>query len=206
MPALKVAVRDDHALLERTRAGDETAFADLVARHHTRLAQLSAALVANCENAEDVVQETWSQMLEELPTFDGRTAFKMWIICILIKQARARGAFGVERGTPSVDAIRFHPDGGWARPPRRGRRTTTTVLLRALSTLPAAERAMVMLRDVEGLSSREICDVLELGQAQVHVLLHRGRTRLLEALEMARLDGWDSGARSARAHEHGSNR
>jgi len=93
---------------------------------------------------------------------------------------------------PVVDASRFGPSGAWVVPPEhwieeaenRVDAVKLSELLRAgLGGLPARQREVVVLRDVEGLSSAEVCDVLAISEANQRVLLHRGRSRLRQALE-----------------------
>jgi RNA polymerase sigma-70 factor (ECF subfamily) len=93
---------------------------------------------------------------------------------------------------PVVDASRFGPSGAWAVPPEhwveeaesRIDAAKLTGLLRAgLDVLPARQREVVLLRDVEGLSGAEVCQVLAISEANQRVLLHRGRSRLRQALE-----------------------
>lgn len=93
---------------------------------------------------------------------------------------------------PAVDAGRFGPSGAWSTPPqewteevedRIGATALRAQILSALAAMPARQRAVVMLRDVDGLRSDEVCDVLGVTAANERVLLHRGRSRLRAALE-----------------------
>jgi RNA polymerase sigma-70 factor (ECF subfamily) len=91
-----------------------------------------------------------------------------------------------------VDASRFGPSGGWAAPPehwieeaenRIDAAKLSALLRTGLNGLPARQREVVLLRDVEGLSSTEVCDVLAISEANQRVLLHRGRSKLRQTLE-----------------------
>ncbi len=95
---------------------------------------------------------------------------------------------------PAVEASRFDAGGMWSDPPepwadavveRLSAVALADTIQDALSALPSRQRAVVMLRDVDGLSSDEVCEVLDLTSANERVLLHRGRSRLRQALEDA---------------------
>ncbi len=186
-------------------AGDEQAFTALVRRYQGHLLRLALVFVANRETAEEVVQETWLGVLNGLPTFEGRSALKTWIFRILINRARTRGSREARslplaslnqpesEGEPAVDPARFGPDGMWADPPRPWREETPESLLlrgeaiaslqKAITELPPNLRAVVTLRDIEGLSSEDTCNALEISETNQRVLLHRARAKLRAALE-----------------------
>jgi RNA polymerase sigma-70 factor (ECF subfamily) len=93
---------------------------------------------------------------------------------------------------PVVDASRFDASGAWMSPPQHWVEDSDERLLAqalsepietALGELPARQREVVILRDVDGLSGQEVCEVLEISEANQRVLLHRGRSRLRQALE-----------------------
>ncbi len=199
------APSEDLDLVERLLAGDEQAFAALVRRYQGPLLRLALVFVANRETAEEVVQETWLGVLNGLPTFEGRSALKTWIFRILINRARTRGSREArsipfsslkepesEEG-PAVDPARFGPDGMWADPPRPWKEQSPEGLLlrgeaiaalqKAITELPPNLRAVVTLRDIEGLSSGDTCNALDISETNQRVLLHRARAKLRTALE-----------------------
>ena len=186
----------DAELLERVRAGEEQAFIRIVERHQTALLRLARNYVPSAAVAEEVTQETWLAMLRGLDGFAGHSTFKTWLFQILVNRARTTGvrehrsvAVG---GSPSVDPARFDASGAWASPPvhwveeveeRLAAEVLATPLESALAQLPAAQREVVLLRDVEDLTGPEVCEVLAISDANQRVLLHRGRTRLRQAIE-----------------------
>jgi RNA polymerase sigma-70 factor, ECF subfamily len=200
-------VDDDRALVQALLGGDEAAFTSLVAQHHANMARVARSFVRNEEVARDVVQETWAAVLQGLPGFRGESSLKTWIFRILANKARRtarrearsvpfsdlRGDTGEESDAETAD--RFRPDGGWESSVHAWRSTDpesrsidrqgVAILVKALDHLPDAQRAVVTMRDVEGLSSEEICEVLDITPANQRVLLHRGRSRLRRALEAA---------------------
>jgi RNA polymerase sigma-70 factor, ECF subfamily len=195
----------DDLTVSRLRAGDEEAFRDLLARHHDHLLRFARAFVKNPATAEEVVQETWLAVLEGLDSFEGRSSLKSWIYAILANRARTRAVRDgrtllfsemtseIDDDEPAVDPSRFNAAGYWDQPPRpwddlTPERLATSAQIRvrlaaALEELPETQRAVVALRDIEGCSSDETCNVLGISETNQRVLLHRGRSRLRRLLE-----------------------
>jgi RNA polymerase sigma-70 factor (ECF subfamily) len=189
-------VDDDVELIAGLRAGDEHSFVVLVARHQASMLRLASSFVPNRAVAEEVVQDTWVAVLQGIGSFEGRSSFKTWIMKILVNRARSAGArehrsVAISDAGPAVDRSRFDATGHWASPPEhwgdvddRLRASDLAVPIRcALDALPSRQREVVVLRDVEGLTSREVRDVLDITESNQRVLLHRGRSRLRHALE-----------------------
>jgi RNA polymerase sigma-70 factor, ECF subfamily len=195
---------DDAALVERLRGGDEAAFRDIVVRMHRGLMRVAMACVGSETAAEEVVQETWLAVVSQLDRFEQRSSLRTWIGTILVNRARTRGArdkrsvpfssLGGDELEPSEPAEpdRFSPGGFWkARPASWDdapealllRKEARAVIERELTTLPESQRTVVVLRDLEGWSSDEVCNVLGITETNQRVLLHRGRMRLKSALE-----------------------
>jgi RNA polymerase sigma-70 factor (ECF subfamily) len=188
---------DDHELLERLRAGDEDAFLALVARHQATLLRLASSFVSTQAVAEEVVQDTWLGVVRGIEGFAGRSSFRTWLLRILVNRARSTGVIedrtvAVGDAGPVVDRTRFDASGRWMSPPqhwvedsdaRLDAEALTDRIRTVLGELPARQREVVMLRDVDGLSSTEVCEVLGISEGNQRVLLHRGRSRLREALE-----------------------
>jgi RNA polymerase sigma-70 factor (ECF subfamily) len=189
---------DDADLVLRLRSGDEEAFRYLVERYHTSLLRLAQTMVPSRAVAEEVVQDTWLGLVRGIHRFEGRSSLRTWLFHVLVNRARSTGAherrptMGVTAG-PSVDPSRFGPDGGWADPPVPWPEEVDDRLVAAqmagrlrplIDSLPDVQRQVVTLRDVEGLSAQEVCDVLGLTEGNQRVLLHRGRARLRGMLEL----------------------
>jgi RNA polymerase sigma-70 factor (ECF subfamily) len=187
----------DESLLELLRDGDEQAFTTLVERYHSSMLRLALSYVPSRAVAEEVVQDTWLAVLRGLGRFEERSSLRTWVFTILVNRARTTGArearsVPVADAGPVVDASRFGPSGGWSVPPEhwaeeaesRVDAVKLSGLLRGgLDGLPGRQREVVVLRDVEGLSSAEVCQVLAISEANQRVLLHRGRSKLRQVLE-----------------------
>jgi RNA polymerase sigma-70 factor (ECF subfamily) len=195
--------------------GDERTFRDLFQHHCPAMKRVARSYVQSDAVAEEIVQETWLAILTGVDRFEGRCAFGTWMFSILINQAkthntRERRAVPFASVSPSgaemsaVDADRFQTDddawpGHWATPPRPWQKPDRRALSleareqlkEGLSQLPDRQRLVVGLRDVDGLSSAEVCGLLELSPENERVLLHRGRSRLRAALE-AYVDATDA--------------
>jgi RNA polymerase sigma-70 factor, ECF subfamily len=191
------AMDADASLLRRLRDGDEHAFVALVERYHSTMLRVALAYVPSAAVAEEVVQDTWLAVLRGLARFEERSSLRTWLFSILVNRARTTGeretrSVPVADAGPVVDAARFGPSGAWAEPPEqwieeaenRIDAAKLAQLLRAgLDVLPPRQREVVLLRDVEGLSGAEVCEVLAISEANQRVLLHRGRSRLRQVLE-----------------------
>ena len=187
----------DAELLGRLRAGDEQTFVALVERYNGSMLRLAASFVPSRAVAEEVVQDTWLAVLRGLPAFQGRASLRTWMFTILVNRARTTGSreqrtIPVADAGPVVDASRFGPDGAWSAPPehwieeaedRIEAEKLGGLLKAAIDGLPGRQREVVLLRDVEGMSSAQVCDVLSISEANQRVLLHRGRGKLRQVLE-----------------------
>jgi RNA polymerase sigma-70 factor, ECF subfamily len=192
---------DDARLVERLRAGDESAFAELVRTHHSSLLRVARLFVPTAALAEDVVGETWLGVVKGIDRFEGRSSLKTWIFRILTNIAKTRGqresrslpfsSLEDADGTfePAVESGRFTPVGHWADPPRAWpeerliSRETLEVIEDAIESLPPAQRAVISLRDVEGWDAEEVRNALELSETNQRVLLHRARAKVRRALD-----------------------
>jgi RNA polymerase sigma-70 factor, ECF subfamily len=192
-------VRDDDAdLVRRLQAGDEAAFAVLVRRYHAPLLRLASSFVSSRAVAEEAVQETWLGVVRGIERFEGRSSIRTWLFRILVNQARTAGV-REHRSIPldigdeaAVPAGRFGRTGEWTTPPgpwtdevdaRLDAKALAGRLKHLVPELPAAQRQVFTLRDIEQMSAGDVCDVLDLTEGNQRVLLHRARSRLRGMLE-----------------------
>ena len=195
---------DDEELLSRLRAGDEVAFGALVDRYHAGLMRVARTYVSTKEAAEDVVQETFLGVIKGIDRFEGRSSVKTWMFRILVNRAQTKGEReGRSRpfsdlsddGSATVDPDRFEKGGRWAgtwsSPPSHDTMPEARVLAdelgarlrEVIDSLPEVQRTVLELRDVQGLSAAEVCELLDITEANQRVLLHRARGRARALLE-----------------------
>ncbi len=186
----------DVDLLARIRAGDEVAFAEVVSRYHPRLTRLAGTFVGGRDLVDDIAQETWLAVLRGVDRFEGRSSFKTWLFQICANRARSI-AVREDRIVPVEDVSRVadHPlfaaDGSWESPPEPwaaaalDQAELVAAVQAAILELPTTQRQVITLRDVEGLSAGEVCEVLMLTAGNQRVLLHRARLRVRTMLGAA---------------------
>ncbi|HEY6540801.1 MAG TPA: RNA polymerase sigma factor [Ktedonobacteraceae bacterium] len=209
-PSETVTSADDWQLVELLRAGDEAAFVSLIHSCHSAMLRLATIFVTRPMVAEEVVQETWMAVLEGLPRFEGRSSLKTWIFRILTNRAKTRAvregrsmpfaSFAdehIDSDEPAVEPDRFRPPGakwagGWVTFPspwegmpeeRLLSKETRTCIEKAIEALPANQREIITLRDIEGWSSEETCSFLGISEGNQRVLLHRARSKVRGVLE-----------------------
>jgi RNA polymerase sigma-70 factor (ECF subfamily) len=205
---------DDAILVARLRDGDEAAFTEVVERYHEPLVRLAMSFVPSRAIAEEVAQDTWLGMLRGLDRFEGRASLRTWLFRILANIARTRGERESRQvpfasvWTPEEETMaledRFRPAsdalaGAWWAHPQDWETTPEDMALstelhevirRAMEGLPPAQREVMRLRDIQGWTSEEVCDVLNITDGNQRVLLHRARTKVRMAIE-AYEDGRD---------------
>jgi len=203
--------KSEDTFLARLRHGDEGAFDELVNQHHGALIRMAMGYVADREVAEEVVQDTWMAVIESLHRFEGRSSLRTWVCGILIHKAKDRGVREKRHTTFSafesydddheqaVDPSRFQQSGEWAGhwafPPQPWNDQTPEKLLasqqavdamqRAIEALPATLKEVLILRDVEGVDAKEVCELLKITETNLYVRLHRARERVRVAVETA---------------------
>jgi len=201
---------DDLELVAALRRGDEAAFMALVERYQATMVRVALMYVADRAAAEEVVQEAWLGVLRGLDRFQGRSSLRTWIFRILTNRAKTRGVreqrtipFSAladaddDADEPAVDPARFYPPehqdhGWWVSYPARWdglpesrllAEETRAQIAAAITALPPNQRAVIALRDVEGWSSEEVCNILGISETNQRVLLHRARSKARSALE-----------------------
>ena len=194
----------DQSLLERLQAGDETAFSQLVAKYHASMVRIAAIYVKEFAIAEEVAQETWIAILKGLDRFEGRSSFKTWIFTILANRAKTRATresryvpleLSDELEEEPSTTVRFTSDNGhwadgsaphsWDDIPetRLLGQETNGIIFRTIEALSPNQQQVIRLRDVDGFSAEEVCNMLQLSESNQRVLLHRARERVRQALE-----------------------
>jgi RNA polymerase sigma-70 factor (ECF subfamily) len=196
---------EDARLVDALRAGDESAFMQLVREWGPAMLRVARMYVSSRAVAEEVVQETWVGVLNGIDRFEGRSSLKTWVFRILTNTAKTRAVregrsvpFSslAPEGEEAVDADRFLGDdtrfpGHWAAPPRRWAGPegqllageALEVIEREIAALPPAQAAVITMRDIEGLDAEDVCNALDISETNQRVLLHRARSKVRRALE-----------------------
>jgi RNA polymerase sigma-70 factor (ECF subfamily) len=200
----------DAQLVAALKRRDEAAFVTLVERYQHSLLRLALVYCRTVAVAEEIVQDTWLGVIQGIDRFEGRASFKTWLFQILVNRARTRAeregravsfsslAEEAEAsGEPAVPAERFRPaddkwPNNWAVPPQSWGESTDAGLLagetmdlvkRAVANLPSAQQQVITLRDIEGWTAEDVCNVLMISETNQRVLLHRARSHVRSALE-----------------------
>ncbi len=196
---------NEQELIKKLISKDEDAYRYAVKIYHNSMLYVASAIVGD-SIADEVVQEAWVAIIGALPRFEGRSSLKTWILRIVSNGAKTRLrkesrmiAMGdaADMETSAMNADRFHGNGTWQTPPNRWQAETPESLLsseqlrgkmeNALDQLPEIQKTVLMLREFEGLEMEEICKILDIGESNSRVLLHRARNRLWETIDQHKM-------------------
>ena len=182
----RAAVARDAALIRRVRAGDIAAFDALVAAYMRPAFQMAYRVVGHREDAEDLVQESFLAAYQYLESFDVERPFGPWLNRIVLNRgANLRRARARRQTEPEVESVSTAPSAL----DESTRTEARELLVRALATLSERQRLIVTLFDVDGLTSTEIGERLELAPGTVRWHLHEARRVLRGALSSYFEDG-----------------
>lgn len=185
---------EDVLFIERLKAGDKAALEELIARYQAKVFGLALRVTGNREDAEEVLQDVFWRILQNVGSFRGDSKLSSWIYRIAIN-----GALTKVRERPkhrhvpleeelgpamTTDGVIAEPVADWTGLPSDAleRRELSERLEAAIEQLPPDYRAAFVLRDVEGLSTEEACEVLDLSVAALKSRLHRARLFLRKEL------------------------
>jgi RNA polymerase sigma-70 factor (ECF subfamily) len=196
---------DEPAFLARLRRGEEQAYRGLIRRLHNSLVGVAASIIGSRAQAEEVVQDAWLAVFAGIDRFEGRSSLVTWVFSIVLNRARTRASRegrlvglpalleGTEAGGRAVDVTEFKPDGHWREVPRLwdeldperivGGRQLWDLVTEVIERLPSGQRAVIILRDMEGHEAEEACDLLGISAENQRVLLHRARGRVRQAID-----------------------
>lgn len=199
------AAFDQPAFLDKLRAGDQGAYRQLIRRFHGSLVGVASGVIGSRAQAEEVVQDAWLAVFNSIGRFEGRSSLASWLFTIVLNRARTRigrearmvalpaGLDGSEGDERAVPLSRFQPDGHWTEAPKLweeldpervvGGRQLWDHVQAVIETMPAGQKAVIILRDMEGRDAEETCALLEITPENQRVLLHRARARVRRAIE-----------------------
>lgn len=187
----KLLTQANEISLEKLRKRDRAEFAKLVEAYSAMIYRLALKLLADPQDAEDVLQETFMKAFHHLPEFDGRSQIATWLYRIAVNEAlmllrrKKPGALSIDEPSEEDDDI-TQPIQivDWCCLPENELLSAEAraYLDRAVAQLSPNLRAVFLLRDVEGLSTQQTAEALNLSETAVKTRLSRARLRLREAL------------------------
>lgn len=193
----------DQEDLEALRSGDTTAFTRLVQQYHRSMLVIARAIVGDVW-AEEVLQEAWVSIHRALPRFEGRSSLKTWLYTIVRNEARTRlskesryvsleNTVGSHEDTIESLNLQFKKNGHWQSSPANWHTDSPLQLLEqtqlrhcidhTLTTLSADQCAVFTMRDIQQMEIQDICNILQLSNSNVRVLLHRARLNLMQVID-----------------------
>ena len=211
-PSWTTRIDQDGSLVAALRRGDPAAAEDLVAVYGDRACRLATRITMNAQDAEEAVQDAFLSVIRKIDTFRGDSAFGSWVYRIVANAAyqrcrrrRGRGAdVSLDRLLPAFDEHGRHvaPVADWSLSvDDPARQIDLRIMLSTtIDELPADYRAIVLLRDVEGLAPGDIAAILDLTVDNVTTRVHRARLFLRKKLE-AHLSGQRSMASADRSRD-----
>lgn len=169
----------DEEVVDRVRAGESALYEIIMRRYNQRLYRVARAIVRDDSEAEDVMQDAYVRAYENLGQFEGRAPFSAWLTRIAVHEAlhraRKRGRLDQWDDSELDSSPAVYMDDSSPNPEQATTRAELRELLEeAILDLPAPYRAVLMLRDIEELSTSETADALGLTEENVKVRLHRG--------------------------------
>jgi RNA polymerase sigma-70 factor (ECF subfamily) len=179
---------DEH-IVERVRAGETGLFEVLMRRHNGRLYRAVRSILRDEDEVEDAMQQAYVNAYTHLDQFAGRARFSTWLSRIAVHEAlgrtRRRGA-QMETAMDDQDGRDDRREGLAAPDPSPEHRAFSAelraLLEQAIDRLPAGYREVFVLREVEGMSTADVVEVLGLGEEAVKTRLHRARALLRDHL------------------------
>jgi RNA polymerase sigma-70 factor (ECF subfamily) len=183
--------RDESVLVNEAKAGDYSAFEELVNRYEKKIYRLGMNITGNQEDAEDVLQEAFLKAFEHLPDFRADSRFYTWVVRIAVNQALMKlRKRRTSREVPMEDSVGengeviVHEFADWKPNPEQqyAQAELEGILQGAVNNLPPGFRTVFYLRDVEGLSTEETAEMLNLSVGAVKARLFRARLRLRDEL------------------------
>lgn len=205
MPHSKLPNDDD--LIKGLLANDQATYLAVVKAYHTTMTGIARSIIGDAF-AEEVAQEAWLSMAKGLPNFEGRSSFKTWLMRIVSNSAKSRlrresrqvhlGEHSLD-DSPVINPQRFTKQGHWQAPPKHWESDDPEMLLssqqlgdcldKTVDTLPNQQRAALEMFEQQEIPSQEICNILEVSESNLRVLLHRARSRIRNMIERFHEDG-----------------
>ncbi|MGH8462119.1 MAG: sigma-70 family RNA polymerase sigma factor [Stenotrophobium sp.] len=192
---------DDREQIRLLLARDARACEITIRRYQPLMMSVARGIVRDTQIAEEVVQEAWISAFRALPGFEYRSSFKTWLLRIVSNEAKDRlrgkprevSLEDMAQGPASLGNDRFDNSGHWREPPALWEQDTPEALLseehlrdclqKHMDLLPSAQRAVMIMRELESLDFEEIAVTLAITEQNVRVMLHRARLRIYGMIE-----------------------
>ena len=190
--------KEDPELTRRIQAREADAIRSVVRANLPIMVRAARAAGLDRDRAEGVAQDVFVTLVEKAHTFDGRARVRTWLFGILYRKIQeARRKVRRDEQMEEIDQVmetRFEANGSWGRPPAAADALLHAEDLRGLieiclEELPDRHRVAFLLREVERLTTEEICKILDVTVTHLGVILYRARNRLRECLEGRGLKG-----------------
>jgi RNA polymerase sigma-70 factor (ECF subfamily) len=189
----KIHTATDDELLVDARNGNKRAFGKLVTRYEKKIYNLAYRITGNFEDASDIFQDTFAQAFRKLSTFKGESKFATWLYRIAVNLSLMKKRKDKKRYTYSLDETIFNVQGDvqrqqlrydWSETPldKLEHKELSEMLNKAISKLPPKYKAALVLRDINGLSNKEVANILDISLASTKSRIHRARLLLREKL------------------------
>lgn len=185
-------ILDDPDLSARIRSRDPEALTAVVDAYLDQIVRAARGAGLDQAQAEEAAQNTFTTFIETAPRFEGRSHVRTWVFGILYRKLQeARRGFAKDRRMNDIDEVfesRFTKAGSWSQPPRGPddqlfAKEARQEIGDCLEAAPENQRLVFTLREVEGLSTNEICKILGVSTTNLGVMLYRVRNRLRDCLE-----------------------
>jgi len=174
---------EEAELIIRATKGDTTSFGDLFDRYAKDVYRLARSMGHDGEEAEDVMQDTFLAAFEGIARYQGRSSFKTWLFAILFRQSsRKRRYLGIRKTDVFDEQLNGNRNGS-GRPAEKARHESRMDVHTMLGTLSPAHRAVMVLRELQGLSYDEIAQALDIPRGTVESRLFRARKILRERFQ-----------------------
>ncbi len=189
---------DDAVLVKQCQNGDANATEQLILKYQDRIYNTILRMVANPDDAADLTQETFVKVIEKVDTFQGRSSFYTWLFRIAVNLTLSYCKRATKLTFRSLEA----PDGESSDNARQmlkdylqhdgttdpavlaANNELVKLIVRAMTKLDDSQRAVIVLRDIEGMNYMQIAEVLELEMGTVKSRLSRGRSNLKQIMEV----------------------
>ena len=182
---------DDPAFVARIRKRDPEAVSHVVRTYLAQIVRAARGAGFDSAGAEDVAQATLLTFIDTADRFEGRSSVRTWLFGILYRKIHEERRADRRHDGDDIDEVfesRFDSHGSWQRPPATPdmdleAAETRHAIADCLGHAPEKQQAAFQLRDVEGMTTAEVCNILAVSRTNLGVLLHRVRNRLRECLE-----------------------